>query len=314
MRAVEYDRFGGPDVLALRDVPAPVPRAGEVLVRVRAAALNPKDLFTTRGKFRLLSGRRFPRRVGWDWSGEVVELGPGVHGVRLGEPRFGFIQAWSAGACAELAAVRVDESAPKPASLSFEEAAALPLVSLTALQALRDVARARPGQRVLVHGASGGVGVHAIQIAKALGLHVTTTSSARNLELCRSLGADETLDYAAADPLTGARARFDVVFDVFGNRRFDEAAPALSPAGTYVTTVPSARIGVDVARTLVGGRRARLVVVRSRTRDHEEISALVARGALRPVIERAFALDEIAAAFEVLATKRARGKIVVRVQ
>jgi NADPH:quinone reductase-like Zn-dependent oxidoreductase len=313
VKAIEYDRYGPASVLAMRDVPRPVPRRGELLVRVRAAALNPKDVVTRSGRYRLLAGRRFPKRVGFDWAGEVVEVGPGVAGVAPGAAYFGFLDGYQGGACAEYLAVRVGESAPKPDRLDFPEAAAVPLAASTALQTLRDVARVERGMRVLVHGASGGVGVFAIQLAKhVLGLHVTTTSGEANLELCRRLGADVALDYRATDPLAGGE-RFDVVFDVFGNRRFAEARPALTRRGVYVKTVPKPRELLDVARTLVTHPRARLVVVRPRARDLLAIRGYVDEGKVVPVIDRTYPLDRVAEAEAHLETKHARGKVIIRV-
>jgi NADPH:quinone reductase-like Zn-dependent oxidoreductase len=248
MRAVEYDRHGPASVLAVRDVPRPVAGPGELLVRVRAAALNPKDVIVRRGKLSFLSGRRFPKRVGFDWSGEVAEVGAGVAGVSVGAGYYGMLDGYQGGACAEYLVVRLADCAPKPCRLDHVRAAAVPLAASTALQALRDAARVEPGMRVLVNGASGGVGVFAIQIAKLLGARVTSTSSAANLALCRTLGADHALDYREADPLRRAE-RFDVIFDVFGNRTLREARGVLSARGVFVTTVPKPRAILDVALT-----------------------------------------------------------------
>jgi NADPH:quinone reductase-like Zn-dependent oxidoreductase len=315
MRVVEYDRYGDPSVLVVRERPDPVARRGRVVVRVRAAALNPKDVLTRTGKLRLFAGRRFPKRVGYDWAGEIAALGPGVTGLAVGDPVFGMIQAWTAGACGELVEVRPDELARKPAGLDWEHAAALPLASLTALQALRDLCELAPGQRVLIHGASGGVGVHAIQVARALGAHVTTLTSAAAIELVRSLGADHAIDRATwrpAPPSTPAAA-FDVVFDVFGNRSFDEMRPLLTPRGTFVSTVPKPHIVLARFRTAFTRPRARLIVVRSRAADLAWLAALSERGGLRAVIDRVLPLADIAEAQRHLATRRARGKIVLRV-
>jgi NADPH:quinone reductase-like Zn-dependent oxidoreductase len=281
-------------------------------VRVRAAGLNPKDVLVRKGKYRLFTGGRFPRGVGYDWAGEVAEVGGSVSGIAAGDRLFGMLNGWDGATCAEYVAVRPAECAPMPAGLSFEEAAAIPLSAQTALQALRDLGAARAGQRVLAHGASGGVGVFALQIAKALGMHVTSTSSARNRELCRSLGADETLDYASDDPFAPGRA-YDLVFDVFGNRRFALARPALAPGGRYVTTVPSRRIVLESLATLLSSRRARLVNVRSRSEDLRLLAGWVEQGRLRPVVERVYGLGEVAAAHAALETKRTRGKLVVRI-
>jgi NADPH:quinone reductase-like Zn-dependent oxidoreductase len=313
MKAVEYDRYGPPGVLAIRDVPRPRPRPGELLVRVRAAALNPKDVLVRAGKYRLLSGRRFPKRVGFDWAGEVAEVGPGVTGVAPGAAYWGMLDGYQGGACAEVLAVPAAWGAPKPTSLDFERAAAVPLAASTALQALRDVAGVEAGMRVLVNGASGGVGVFAVQIARLLGARVTTTSSAANLELCRSLGAEAALDYRAEDPLV-AGARFDVVFDVFGNRRFADARRALTPRGTYVTTVPKPHLFLAAARTLFTRPRARLVVVRPRAADLGLLARHVDEGRIVPVVEHVFPLERIAEAEEQVASKHTRGKVVVSIR
>ncbi len=312
VRAVEYDRYGPASVLIVREVPRPVPRRGEILVLVRAAALNPKDVIVRSGRFRLLSGRRFPKRVGFDWAGEVAEVGPAVSGIPLGAAYYGMLDGFQGGACAEYLVVRAGECAPKPDTLDFDRAAAIPLAASTALQALRDVAHLARGMRVLVNGGSGGVGVYAIQIAKMLGTHVTTTSSAANVELCRNLGADVTIDYRAMDALAGPE-RFDVVFDVFGNRSFGEARRALAPRGVYVKTVPKPRDILDVVRTFFTFRRARLVVVRPRSRDLAFIAECVDGGRLAPVVEKVFPLERIVEAEEHVATKHTRGKVVVHV-
>lgn len=313
MKGVFYRRFGGLDVLELGALPDPRPGPGELLVRVRAAALNPKDLIVRSGRFpgfRLLAGPRFPKQLGYDWAGEVVDVGAGVRGVSVGERRFGMIQAIGGGALAALACVKPSECALHPTSVAFTEAAALPLAGLTALQALRDVAGLTQGMRVLVNGASGGVGSLAVQVAKILGAHVTTLTSGASRTLARELGADLTLDRTST-PMDALDGRFDVVLDAFGNHTFDALRPRLTPRGTYVQTVPSRRIATDTLRTLGRGPRARLVVVRSNADDLALLRGWVDAGRLRPVIDRVLPLDEVREAFAHLATKRARGKVVL---
>lgn len=314
MRAWLYDRYGGPEVLRAAELPEPVPARGEVLVRVEAAALNPKDALVRKGRFRAVSGRRFPKRVGLDLAGVVEAVGPGVRGFAPGQRVWGFLEEMRAlrGSLATSVAARAREIAPLPEGLGLEEAAAVPLAAQTALQALRDLARVSPGRRVLVLGGSGGVGSFALQIARALGARVTSVSSGRNLDLCRSLGAEVALDYAQGDALSG-RASYDAVFDAFGSRSVAEARRALSPGGTYVTTVPSARIFRDQALTLLTPPRARLVVVRARAEDLQTIGQLVTSGAVKPLVDRVVAFADVPDAFRHLETRRARGKIVVRV-
>jgi len=318
MRAARFHRFGGPDVLVVEDVPEPRLGAREVLVAVRAAALNPKDVLVRKGKFWFLSGRRFPKGTGLDLAGDVVAVGDEVEDPTLapGARVFGMLNGWDARTCAERVAVPADELAPISRDLDPEAVAGVPLAGLTALQALRDDAGLRPGERLLVNGASGGVGTLAVQIGRLLGAVVVGTSSARNLELVRGLGAREAWDYAARDPLAGPD-RFDVVFDVFGNRSYREALPVLPPTGRYVGTIPSPGLLADVARTrlLSAVRRtptAHLVVVRSRRRDLEELARWLEAGELAPVVDRVLSLNRIADAHAHLGTRRARGKVIVR--
>ncbi len=314
MRALEYDRYGGLEVLVSREVPVPRLRPGELLVRVRAAALNPKDALVRKGRFKAISGLSFPKRVGLDFAGEVAALGVGVTGYAIGARVFGALEELTAtrGTLADYMACRPEELARAPTG-SWVTAAALPLAATTALQALRDLARVGPGMRVLLHGASGGVGTLAVPIAKWLGAHVTTTSSEGNRALCASLGADETLDYAAPpfakDGALSGVGPFDVVFDVYGNLSFDKVRPVLR--GTYVSTVPSARIAWDQLRTRWSTPNAALVLVRARTVDFAIVADLVDRGLLRATLDRVVPFERAVDAVRALETKRARGKIVV---
>ncbi|HEX6737505.1 MAG TPA: NAD(P)-dependent alcohol dehydrogenase [Vicinamibacteria bacterium] len=308
MKAVQYRKFGPPEVLEWTEAREPRPRPDQALVRVAAASLNPKDVLVRKGRFRWLSGRRFPRGCGYDFAGTVVASGlpPGV-----GDEVFGMLNGWAGGSHAELVAVPVDELALRPAFLPLEDCAALPLVGLTALQALRDLGCLGPGGAVLVNGASGGVGTVSVQIARALGARVTGVCSARNHELVASLGAAEVVDYAATD-LRSLRGPFDVVFDVFGNRSFAELGDLLTPDGAYVTTVPSpTAAGQHALSYLRPGRKAWMVAVRSNAADLRTLAQMADEGLLRPVIDRRYALAESAEAHRYLETRRARGKVLL---
>ena len=309
MRAIVYERYGDADVLAVRDVgPPAAPGPRQIHVRVAAAALNPKDILVRKGKFKLLTGSSFPRGVGYDFAGTIVGGARFAPGTRV----FGMVNGWRGRTLAEELVCSADECEVMP-DVTFEEAAAIPLAGQTALQALRDLGGVRPGASVCINGASGGVGVFAVQIAKKLGARVTTLSSARNVELCRTLGADETLDYARDDPFTRRRA-FDVIFDVFGNRAFGPARAALTPHGTFVSTVPSRGIFLDWLRTAVGrSQRARLVTVRSRAADLATLRGWIEHGGLKSIVDRVYPLDQAVDAQRFLETKRARGKVIVKV-
>jgi NADPH:quinone reductase-like Zn-dependent oxidoreductase len=315
MRALAYERYGPPEVQAVRQLPIPRPGRGEVLVRVRAAGLNPKDVLVRKGKFKRIGAAPFPRVCGYDFAGEVAALGPGAAGVRVGEAVYGMLNRWAAGAAAEFVAVPMGELAPMPAlgegQDAFERAAAVPLAALTALQALRDCLRLAPGARVLINGASGGVGTFAVQLARLFGASGVSTSSAQNRALCRELGAQEALDYAVDD--LAAAGPFDAVFDVFGSLPAPRARPLLRAGGRYVTAIPSARSVVQDILTRWSRRPARLVVVRSRRRDLEALTGWLVQGELRPVVDRIYPLEAGPEAHRYVETKRARGKVVLRV-
>ena len=311
MRAVVIDQYGGPEMLQSVTVPRPVPTRGQVLVRTRFVGVNPKDVVVRKGRFQIATGKKFPLIVGHDIAGEVVEAGLGADLVE-GDLVYGMINDFAGRAYAEYAAVNAQQLAKAPSSIELRVAAAVPLASQTALQALRDDAQVKTGQHVLINGASGGVGVFAVQIAKILGAQVTAVCSHRNVELVAELGADRVIDYTKTE-LVDLKERFDVIFDVFGNYRFDKLEHLLTPRGTYVHTVPSARIFKDVARTLIRRKRAKLVIVKSRREQLDWIRQQIDAGSLRVVVDRSFALDDAAEAHRYMETKRARGKVVLEV-
>lgn len=311
MKAIRYRRYGPPEVLDWVDVPAPTVRPGHVLVRVCAASLNPKDCLARKGKFRALTGGRFPRACGYDFAGTVISVGKVGRPFKEGDEVFGMLNGWAGGAHAEQVLVPADEVAPRPESIALSDAAGLPLAGQTALQALRDLGRVRPGAHILVNGASGGVGTLAVQIGRALGARVTAVCSGRNAELVSSLGATAVLDHATFD-VTALPDTYDVVFDVFGNRSFAEVLPGLAPGGVYVTTVPRlASIGRHLLSIVRPGRKAWLVMVRSKAADLMWLAREVEDGRLRPVIDRRLPMSESAAGHRYLETKRARGKVLL---
>lgn len=311
MKVIEYDRYGGPEVIVLREGSVPSPAAGEVLVRIHAAALNPKDALVRAGKFKRLAGPGFPKRMGYDLAGEVAAVGEGVRGYTPGQPVYGMIQSWCAGAFAEYAALPADELAPRPDGLDYAQAAAIPLAAQTALQALRDLAGIRPGDRVAIHGASGGVGTLAVQIAKALGARVSAICGADSAELVRGLGADEVFDYRQTEPAR-LPGRYQAYFDVFGNQSYGVVKPLLTARGCYVSTVPSARNIRDHLLTRLSPlKRARLVIVRSKRADLETLARWVTEGRLRPVIAARLPLAETAQAHAMIQGKKTHGKIVL---
>ena len=312
MKAISYSGYGPIERLEVTEVPRPEPGRREILVRVTRAALNPKDAVFRRGRYRILSGSRFPKRCGVDFAG-VVEATNSPH-FRAGQRVFGMLDelTYRRGTLAEFVACKDHEAAVMPDAVPDETGASVALVALTAVQALRDVGRVRAGARVLVHGASGGVGTVAIQIARILGAEVDTTSSARNLELCHALGAARAWDYSTA-ALEESGRRFDVIFDVFGNLSFAKVARALQPRGVFISSIATAgRIARDILTRLAPVQQ-RIVAVRAKRPDLEQVATWLEGGQLRAVVDSRFPMDRVRDAFAVLESKRARGKIVIEV-
>jgi len=323
MKAWVRSCYGSADVLELAEVARPVPAAGEVLVRVHAAAINPLDWHYLTGTpylMRLESGLGRPKsdRLGVDFAGTVAAVGPGVTRFKPGEEVFG--SKWAA--FAEYVVVREDRAlVPKPGNMSFEQAAAVPVAGVTALQGLRDKGGIRPGQKVLVNGASGGVGTFAVQIASAFGAEVTGVSSSRNVELVRSLGALHAIDYTQED-FTRGEQRYDIILDNVGNHPLRQVRRVLAPGGVHVV------VGGPKDNRWVGplpnfakaplvsafSSESTVVLLSSMERkDLEELRDLMVAGKVTPVIDRRYTLQQLPEAIRYLETKRARGKVVITV-
>ncbi|MFC4855606.1 NAD(P)-dependent alcohol dehydrogenase [Actinophytocola glycyrrhizae] len=324
MKAIVQERYGPPDVLEFRDVPVPVAGADEVLVAVRAAAVNAWDWHMMRGDpylSRLTTGSlRRPKRTvrGRDFAGVVAAVGGNVTDLRPGAEVYGDLGS-AEGAFAEYACVPRGQVARKPANLTFEQAAAVPLAANTALMGLRDVADVRAGQRVLVNGASGGVGTFAVQLAKSFGAHVTGVCRTRNVGLVRELGADEVVDYTRED---FTRQRYDVVFDLVGNRSLTALRRALVPRGTLVLSGGGVYRGGSVVGPMGLIIRSQLVrpFVRQRvvvlievpgSANLDTLRALIEAGEVTPAVDRTYPLCEAAAAIRYVEEEHARAKVVL---
>ena len=321
MKAVVYCDYGSPDVLSLQAIEKPVPGPDQVLVKVRAASANPLDWHYMRGTpaiMRLDGGLRRPKvtRLGVDLSGTVEAVGANVNKFKPGDEVFGA----GSGAFAEYATASQLGLTMKPPNLTFEEAAAVPIAALTALQALRDKGKVSAGQRVLINGASGGVGTFAVQIAKSLGAHVTGVCSTRNVELVRSIGADNVIDYTKQDFTAGAE-RYDVIIDMVGNHRLSAYRHVLKPTGTYVMVggpsgrwvAPMDRVASMAVVSRFGSEKFVFLMAKVRRSDLDTLRDLLEAGRIKPVIDRRYPLTEIAEAIRYLETGRARGKVVINV-
>jgi NADPH:quinone reductase-like Zn-dependent oxidoreductase len=321
MKAIVQDRYGSPDVLRLRDVEMPTIANDGVLVRVRATSVNAMDWHLMRGRpyfARVGMGLRRPKQTipGTDVAGIVEAVGRDVTELRAGDEVFGA----RSGAYAEYVAGRVRNFVPKPANLSFEEAAAIPVAAITALQALRDQGQVQPGQRVLIIGAGGGVGSFSVELAKAFGATVTAATSTANLELVRSIGADEVVDYTRTD-VTRSGQRFDVVLDVGGYRSLRDLARVAAPHGTVVPVGAGKATTLGILSGIVAGQvRRRLLgqrmgfFVGKITRDDLLVLAQLATdGKFTPVIDRRHPLADVASAIRYAETGKTRGKVVITV-
>jgi len=324
MKAIVQDRFGPPDTLRMVDTEIPEIGSGDVLLKVHAAAVNPYDWHMLRGDprvARLMGGvgltKPKARIAGVDVAGRVHDVGADVHGLRPGDEVFGFAR----GAFAEFAAADAALVVPKPAALSFEQVAALPMAAVTALHAIRDRGHVQPGQRVLVNGAAGGVGTFAVQIAAALGAEVTGVCSARNADMVRSLGATHVVDYAS-DDFTDGTIRFDLILDNVGNRTIRDLRRATTPTGIVIVNgggSPGHIIGAvgSILRAAIINLFVRQQITMVPTiwsrEDLLAVTELVDTGTLRPVIDRTYPLADAAAGLRHVEAGHARGKVVITV-
>jgi NADPH:quinone reductase-like Zn-dependent oxidoreductase len=333
MKAVIAEQYGGTEVLEIQ-TDLPVPRVGPngVLVQVRAASVNPVDWKLRQGLLHAVMPVVFPVIWGRDLAGVVTEVGPSVTLFKPGDEVYGMKDGYVAktyrGTYAEYVVVPEKSLAPKPKNLSYEEASAVPASALTAWQAMVNQGKLKPGQRVLIHAGAGGVGVMAIQIAKAFGAYVAATASTRNQDFLRDLGADLTIDYTR-EKIGDIRPKFDLVLDGVGKRVWPDSFRALKAGGRLVTLtmpIPDESTGKlrffataisglvsGVARGLVTGKRLLVTRVKSRGGELEKISALIEAGKVRPVIEKVFALEEIAEAHQLSERGHVRGKLIMRI-
>lgn len=326
MKAVVYTEYGSPDVLEIRDIKKPVPGDDQILIKVHAAAINPLDWHFIRGTPYIMRamgvGLRKPKdpRLGVDYAGTVEAVGKNVTQFKPGDEVFGGRN----GAFAEYVCARADRAvALKPANLTFEQAASVPIAGVTALQGVRDKGHVKPGQKVLINGASGGVGTFAVQIAKSLGAEVTGVCSTRNLDLVRSLGADHVVDYTKED-FTKSAQRYDVILDNVGNQPLSGFRRALKPNGICVMIGggglndggligPLARPVKALLLSPFISQKMSMFMAELNKKDLSILGDLMQAGKVTPVIDRTYPLSQIAEAIRYLEKGHARGKVVITV-
>jgi NADPH:quinone reductase-like Zn-dependent oxidoreductase len=309
MKAVQIHKYGGPEVLKYEDAPRPKPQVGEVLVRVHAAGVNPIDWKVREGEMKDLWPHMFPLILGWDLSGVVEELGKGVSQFRIGDEVYGLPDPTRGGAYADYIVVRESELALKPKSLHHIRAGAVPLAALTAWQSLFDTAQLQPGQRLLIHAGSGGVGHYAVQFAKWKGAYVFATASTKNQDLLRELGVDEPIDYTQ-QRFENVVRNIDVVLDTLGGETQERSWSVLKKGGVLVSLLqpPSEEKAEEL------GVRAALLGAQPNGAQLAEIAKIIDAGKLAPVIDRILPLSEARRAHELSQSGHTHGKIVLRVK
>jgi NADPH:quinone reductase-like Zn-dependent oxidoreductase len=324
VKAIVHYGYGGPEVLQLKDVDKPLVADGEVLVRIRAASVNPLDWHFMRGEPRIMrisSGLRTPKQVsaGVDFAGTVESIGRNVTQFKPGDAVFG----GKSGAFAEYVSVPEDKQIVlKPANVTFDEAAAVPVAAITALQALRDGGHVGPGQSVLINGAGGGVGTFAVQIAKSFGARVTGVTSTTNMEMISEIGADEVIDYTKQDFTRGGQ-RYDLMIDIAGNHSWSECKRVLHPKSTFVIVGGLSKkpwlgpLSHSAAFSVTSFRASQHVVplfmAKLTREDLVILQGLLEAGKIKPVIDRTYSLSETAEAIRYLELGHARGKVVISV-
>ena len=323
MKAIVYTKYGSPNVLQLKEVDKPTPKDDEVLVKIHAAAITAGDVIVLKGEpfvTRFVTGLQKPKNTvpGKEMAGRVEAVGGNVTQFQPGDEVYGDLSVASWGAFAEYVAVPENAIALKPANLTFEQAAAVPESAVVALQGLRDKGKIQPGQKVLINGASGGVGSYAVQIAKSFGAEVTAVCSTRNLDMVRSLGADYVIDYAAED-FTQNGQQYDLILAANGYHPISDYRRALSPEGIYVATggsmtqsLQATMMGPFISKT--GSKTMGGMMVKPNQDDLVFMKELLEAGKVVPVIDRCYPLSEIAEAYHYIGDGHAKGKVVIIVE
>jgi NADPH:quinone reductase-like Zn-dependent oxidoreductase len=310
LKAVVFKKNGSPDVLEINEVEKPIIKDDEVLVKVYAVSVNPVDVIIRKNRIMSFFVNRGSKITGSDLSGKIMSVGRTVVSMKNGDDVFGFRQG---GTTAEYVAISEKKIAIKPINMTFEEAAAVPLAALTALQALRDKGNICSGQNVLINGASGGVGTYAVQIAKSFGTNVTGVSSTKNLELIKSLGADKVIDYTKED-FTKTHQRYDIILDAVAKSSYSKCKKILNQGGIFISTRFSPLLLIQVMSTvLFGSKKAKTVFVNSNTKDLEIIGELIKENKVKSIIAQSYPMNKTSEAHLHIENGHTRGKVVISI-
>jgi len=313
MKAIVIYQYGSPDVLRYEDISTPSIKPDQVLVKIHASSVNPVDWKIRQGLLQPLSGYNFPKVLGCDLSGEIVEVGEQAMRWRVGDQVYTFVNPLFGGAYAEYVAVPAANVSYKPQNISYTEAATVPVAGLTALQGLLDLGQLRPGQRVLINGASGGVGTFAVQIAVAMNADVTGVCGTANVDFVKRLGAHTVIDYTQED-FTQQEIQYDIIFDAVGKQSFFNCQKVLQPDGIYISTLPTVdNMGSTLQTLFFSGQKCKLVLAQPSRRDLDALRDLIEVGKVKTVIDRTYSLSDLAEAHTYSEMGRTVGKIAIMV-
>ncbi|MEM7183416.1 MAG: NAD(P)-dependent alcohol dehydrogenase [Spirochaetota bacterium] len=313
MQAVQIKRYGTKDTLEITEVDKPIAKANQVLIEIHSSSVNPIDWKLRNGSMKFLIPLSFPVVLGFDLSGVVVEVGKDVQKFKPGDAVYSRSNTKSGGTYAEYIALDESVVCHKPSNMPHEEAAAVPLAALTALQGMRDKGNLQSGQKVLINGASGGVGIYAIQIACAMGAEVVGVCSAANADLVKSLGASRIIDYKTENPIAEG-IQYDQIFDAVASLDFSKAKKAMKPGATLITTVPNFSVIWGMLTNFFSSQKAEFIMVSSNGSDLQYLKGLAEEGKLKSIIDSTFSLTQIKDAHERSESGRVKGKVVVKVK
>ena len=313
MKAVFYNRYGSPDVLEIGELEKPKINDGEILVQAHASSVNPVDWKIRSGSMKIFTGKKFPKGVGGDVAGKIVEMGAKAFGFKVGNEVYGKLSGFKGNTYAEYVVAKSEDLAQKPVSLNFNEAATIPLAALTAYQALVNLGGITKSSKVLVNGCSGGVGHFALQIAKALGAEVTGICSTKNVALAKELGADKIIDYTKEN-VTANKEKYDIFFDAVANQSYGKIKRILNKNGRYVSTLPSVGVILNSITGIFSSKKARMINVKSNPQDLQQLTKWIENGKVKSVIDKIYPLEDVREAHRHSETGRVVGKLALSIK
>ncbi len=309
MKKIIYNTYGPAEVMEITETDLPQPGPGEVLIKIKAAGINPVDYKVRNGSLKFITGKKFPRTPGGEFAGIVEKNGVGSKKFSQGEKVFAMLSK-EGGAYSEYLCVKEDLLSMMPAQWNFADAAVVPLAGLTALQSLRDKGKISQGMKVLINGGSGGVGMYGIQIAKAMGAEVVAVCSGKNIDLVKGFGAQQVIDYEKED-FTRLPVQFDIVLDAVAKSSPAQCSRIIKPGGTYITTLPTPGVIFRQITNLLRSRKAFGIICKPGGKDLDVLSKLMEEGKIRPYIDKKYTLGQVVEAHHYIETGRVRGKLVI---